>query len=124
MTDKFKFQEDQNEWHLISDQPIENKNIELSFQSRIKSLYDNNSILTMSGTQGIPLDNIKETTIDITFVKNFINTIREIENNLREGNETPPVFLERIPEDETYLNYTVTIKLKWENKEETFTITK
>ena len=124
MTDKFKFQENQNEWHLISDQPIENKNIELSFQSRMKSLYDNNSILTMSGTQRIPLDNIKETTIDITFVKNFINTIREIENNLREGNETPPVFLERIPEDETYLNYTVTIKLKWENKEETFTITK
>lgn len=125
MTEKFSFKETKDEWYLTSTKPIENKNIEIAFQSRMKSLYDNDSILTMAGTQGIPLDNIKETTIDISFVKTFINTIREIEKNLREGSEEPPpVFLEKIPEDDTYINYIITIKLKWENKEETFTITK
>lgn len=125
MTEKFSFKETKDEWYLKSTKPIENKNIELSFQSRMKSLYDNDSILTMAGTQGIPLDNIKETTIDISFVKTFINTIREIEKNLREScEEPPPVSLEKIPEDDTYINYIITIKLKWENKEETFTITK
>lgn len=125
MKTQWELQHNNQQYFLIRNEDSKDstiKNLNVTFNSRAKSLYDNESIMTVQGSKPAEAEELSQNHIDITYIIDLIATVRKIEKDLREVQPLPERQLERIPEDDTYINHNTTITITWDDNEEKFII--
>lgn len=122
MKTQWELQHNNHQYFLTREEDSIIEKLNVAFNSRAKSLYDNESIMTIQGSKPAAPEELTQNHIDITYITDLIDTVRKVEKDLREGDPLPEIRLERIPEDDTYINHNITITITWDDKEEKFII--
>lgn len=122
MKTQWELQHNNQQYFLTRDEDSIIEKLNVAFNSRAKSLYDNESIMTIQGSKPAAPEELNQNHIDVTYITELINTVRKVEKDLREGDSLPEIRLERIPEDDTYINHNIIITITWDDKEEKFII--